>query len=991
MASFREIVLEHGRQAHLSDFEKLMQWQVREVLLLSSPYDSFILSEDGKLQEMMLSGYLDYNISSAPGITRVSSGSEALNLSEDCGRFNLIITTMHISDMKATEFSVKLRAKGIHTPLILLNYDNNDLADLAKSGESALFNRIFSWQGDFRIFLTIIKYVEDMMNVDLDNSNVGVQVIILVEDSIRYYSSYLPLLYTELFRHSSLLIQEEPSSYLKLLRMRSRPKILLAVNYESAIAFFEKYRNDVLGVISDMRFPVGEILDSQAGLKLTEIVKRRDPDIPVLLQSSSRTNEASALSAGAMFIWKESPTLLGELGDFIKENFHFSDFVFRMPDGREVARAHDLGSLVEALKSVPIESVLFHAGRNHFSNWLKARTEFILAASLKPRKNSDYNTPEDHRRDLIDSLEEARQKHYRGKIVDFNPDDFGTVTNIARIGSGSIGGKARGLAFVSKLLNKYDIRNRFQNIKIFIPGTVVVCTDVFTQFMEDNNLRDFALSTTDENEINRTFQKASFPEQTLRDLRKFLSKIRHPLAIRSSSILEDSLHQPFAGVYGTYMISNDEADPESRVDSLVSAIKGVYASMFSRTAKDYIRATSYRLEEEKMAVIIQRIIGNRFDDRYYPHFSGVARSRNSYPMPPMKSEDGIVTLALGLGKSVVDGMVSLNICPKYPGRVIGWNSARDYLQFSQKKFFAVPMNHGSGHTDPTGGLSDQKLFDIETAEKDGMLDMLGSTYEMENDKLSEGISRTGIRVVSFAPILKDKSFPVTEILQIIMDMGEWGMSKPVEIEFAANLNPQTGGPRQFGILQMRPLVMNAEQEDLKIDDFQAENSICYSRQVMGNGRIDNILDLVIVDRNGFDRSKSMETAGEIAEFNRTLLDEDRPYILIGIGRWGSADPWLGIPVKWSGISGAKAIVESGFNDMKVQPSQGSHFFHNLSSFNIGYFTVNENEKSFIDWDWLAKQKPIASKKYCRLLRFKDPLIVKINGRTNEGVILKPGG
>jgi CheY-like chemotaxis protein len=990
-ASFKEFLDSYQERARLFGFHRLMQKRVREILLLSSPYDSFVLAEDGRLQDMLLSEYQEHNLHYAPGITHVSSAAEALVHARDANRFNLIVTTMHVDDMPVAEFARKVRAEGIGTPLILLTYDNRELAALLRRNEEMLFDRIFNWQGDFRIFLTIVKHIEDMMNVDHDHALSGVQVVILVEDSIRYYSTYLPMFYGELFKQSQRLIAEWPSVSQKLLRMRARPKILLATDYEWALEYFNTYSKDVLGIVSDIKFPRGGELDPRAGLELARHVREVRDDIPVLLQSSNPENMSLAGEVGAAFIWKDSPTLMEDLRGFMLSHFSFGDFVFRMPDGTEVARANDMKSLEDALRTVPIESLIYHASRNHFSNWLKARTEFLLAESLRPRKISDFKSLEDVRNSLVSALHEVRMKRYLGNVVDFNPGDLETSTNIARIGTGSIGGKARGLAFVSMLLNRYGIRDHFPGVKIFVPGSVVLCTDVFTQFMEENNLARFALECGSDTEIIRVFTGARLPEDITRQLRQFLSNINYPLAVRSSSILEDSLYQPFAGVYETYMVPNNDPDPEERLRELTYAIKAVYASTFSRSAKDYVRATNYRLEEEKMAVIVQRVIGNRHGCRFYPHLAGVARSHNSYPLPPMEAGDGVVSMALGLGQAVVDGTVSMSYCPSFPRQIMGWSDPADYLKYSQREFFALDLGHDCRHGGTPGENFRLSSYGLDVAEDDGMLAYTASTYSVENNALFDGISRSGPRVISFAPLLKSRDFPVSEILEIVMDMGRWGMNQPVEIEFAANIAPQTGGPKEFAVVQMRPLVLHAEASDIEVDGIDDSLLVCRSPKVLGNGRMDGIRDLVVVDREKFTRAKSVAVAAEVAAFNRRLADEGRAYILIGMGRWGSADPWLGIPVQWGSISGARVIVEAGFKDFRVQPSQGSHFFQNLTSFMTGYFTINEEAgEGFVDWAWLMSREPAAAGEFTRLLRFDRPMHARLNGRTGQGAVFKPG-
>ncbi|HYK89065.1 MAG TPA: PEP/pyruvate-binding domain-containing protein, partial [Acidobacteriota bacterium] len=690
------------------------------------------------------------------------------------------------------------------------------------------------------------------------------------------------------------------------------------------------------------------------------------------------------------FVLKDSPTLLLELRQFMTEYFSFGDFIFRTADGHEVGRASDLLSLKEQLQYVPEESVRYHAERNHFSNWLKARTEFWLAHKLRPRQVSDYPSVAALRQDLISSLGEYRKLQQRGLITDFDKESFDPATSFARIGGGSLGGKARGLGFVNILINNYDVRERFEGIEISVPPAVVLGTDVFDQFMDENDLRNFALNTSDDNEITRRFLEArSFPEEILGALAAFLDLVNQPLAVRSSSLLEDSQYHPFAGVYETYMIPNNRPDPFMRLSQLVNTIKRVYASTFYQSAKDYIKVTAYRLEEEKMAVIIQQMVGSPHGIRYYPDFSGVAKSYNFYPVSPQKPLDGIVSVGLGLGKVIVEGGITVRFCPKYPNHLLQFFSTAEALRNNQKEFFALDLR---GQPLDGSDTSDMlvKKYTLATSEEDGTLQNLASTYSPENDVLYDGISRKGIRVVSFAPILRNKIFPLPQILDLLLDMGSWGMGTPVEIEFAVNLSASRGRRKQFGLLQMRPLVLSRETEQLEIEEVSREKLICTSGHVLGHGVLKDIRDIVMVDIERFERSRSREVAKEVTRLNEQLIEEGRPYLLIGVGRWGSLDPWLGIPVKWDQISGAKAIVEAGFKDFDVDPSQGSHFFQNITSFMVGYFTVNSRVKhGFIDWDWLRRQPAAEERGFVRHIRLDKPIVIKINGHQNKGIILKP--
>ncbi|MBI3586409.1 MAG: histidine kinase [Ignavibacteriales bacterium] len=968
-----------------------MRKRIRDVLIVSSLYDLYLFEEDGRLYELIRNEYQGLNLSHAPELTRVSSGREALALIKEEKPFDLIITTLHIEDMPALRLARQVRDAGLDVPIILLAYDNRELQELVAHHDTSIFDKIFIWQGDFRLIIGIVKYLEDRMNVDHDTRIVGAQSVILIEDNVRYYSSFLPIIYTELLKQSRRLISEGINLSHKFSRMRARPKILLCSTYEEAWDYFEKYEECILGVISDVDFARNGRDDPRAGLEFARKVKARQDDIPILLQSTVIDHEAEAKEIGCSYLVKDSPMLLQELRQFMVQYFSFGDFIFRAPDGKEVGRATDLQSLEEQLRILPQESIRYHAERNHFSKWLKARTEFWLAHKLRPRKVSDYASVEALREDLISSLKEYQKIRQRGIITDFKKESFEPSSSFARIGGGSLGGKARGLGFVNILINNYNLHDKFEGIEIHVPPAVVIGTDVFDQFLEENNLRSFALSSTDDREITRRFLEAKkFPEGILAELVGFLELICDPLAVRSSSLLEDSQYHPFAGVYETYMIPNNDPNPLVRLNELVNAIKRVYASTFYQSAKDYIKVTSYRLEEEKMAVIIQKMVGSQHENRFYPDFSGVAKSYNFYPIAPQTASDGIVSTALGLGKTVVDGGNTLRFCPRYPNHLLQFFSPEESLKTNQNEFYALEMD---------GKLTDDtetydvllKKHNLDIAERDGTLTYVGSTYSAENDSITDGLSRKGIRLVTFAPILRNKIFPMPQILDQLLNMGSWGMGTPVEIEFAVTMSSKDNGRKEFGILQMRPLVLSRESEELNVDDIEPRGLICQSHQVLGNGVIRDIHDIVFVDIHKFERSKTIDIAREITEFNEKLIAKKKPYLLIGLGRWGTLDPWLGIPIKWDQISGAKAIVEAGFKDMDVSPSQGSHFFQNITSFMVGYFTIHSKiQEGFIDWDWLLKQSATEKKKFSAHIRCKNPIVIKMNGHQNKGIILKPG-
>ncbi|MBM2841463.1 MAG: Response regulator [Bacteroidetes bacterium] len=987
---FGQLWVEHGYGTRFQGFQNLMRLRIRDVLIVSSLYDLYLFEEDGRLYELIRNEYQGLHLSHSPELTRVSSGKEAINLAKEEKRFDLIITTLHIEDMNAVKFAHMVRDEGLNIPIILLAYDNRELNDLMMHGDTSVFDRVFVWLGDFRLIIASIKHMEDKLNVENDTRIAGVQSIILIEDNVRYYSSFLPQIYTEILKQSQRLISEGINLSHKYLRMRARPKILLCTTYEEAWDYFQRYEEYILGVISDVDFLHNGKPNTRAGIEFAKNVKLRQPDIPILLQSTNSEYEAQSRMLGASFLLKDSPTLLQDLRNFMIHYFSFGDFIFRTPDNTEVGRATDLKTLEEQLHYVPDESIRFHGERNHFSNWLKARTEFWLAHKLRPRKVSDYSSTAALREDLIASLREYRRLRQRGLITDFTKESFDPASSFARIGGGSLGGKARGLGFVNILINNYNIRDQFEGVQISVPSAVVLGTDVFDDFVDTNNLRSMALNESDDEQITRRFlETKSFPEGVLGDLAAFLDLIREPLAVRSSSLMEDSQYHPFAGVYETYMIPNNNTNPFVRLDELVTTIKRVYASTFYQGAKDYFKATSYRLEEEKMAVIIQKMVGMPHQNRFYPDFSGVAKSYNFYPVPPQQPYDGIVSVALGLGKTIVDGGITVRFCSKYPHHLLQFSSTEETLNNNQNEFFALQLDNKVLETAETQDILVKK-YGLSVAEQDGTLANVGSTFSSENDAVYDGISRKGIRLVTFAPILRNKIFPLPQILELLLDMGTWGMGTPVEIEFAVNMTTPPGKPEDFGILQMRPLVLSREVEELNVEDTPPELLICHSHQVLGNGVISDIHDVVVVDIHRFERSKSQDVAREVTRFNEKLIAERRPYLLIGVGRWGTLDPWLGIPIKWDQISGARAIVEAGFKDFDVTPSQGSHFFQNITSFMVGYFTINAKMKQgFVDWDWLLSQPAVEERDYTRHLYFEKPVVVKINGHKNRGIILKP--
>ncbi|MBV8053021.1 MAG: histidine kinase [Acidobacteriaceae bacterium] len=971
-------------------FENLMPFRVQDILLVSSLYDSFILREDGRLNELLIGESLELNLQQIPGITHVPTGNEALTIARAQPRFNLIVTNLEVGDMDAAQLAAEVKAAGLDIPVVVLAYDYRQIKRFIERNPVTDLEWIFLWQGNIRILISIVKYIEDKRNVMHDTHAIGVPVILVVEDNIRYYSSFLPAIYTELITQSKRVIREGLNVAHKLMRMRARPKILLSSTYEDAMREAMKYREYLLGVVSDVEFPMDGELSTEAGFQLAHLVRQEVPDVPIVLQSSRTEFRGRAQAEGFSFLRKRSPTLLKDLRRFLMDQAGFGDFIFRLPDGSEVARASDLHELETRLDEVPGESIAYHSERNHFSRWLRARTEFALAQKLRPRKVSDFPTVEDLRHDLIDSITEYRAEQSQVLIGDFNPTTFQSTDNyFLRIGGGSLGGKARGLAFIRHLLHNNRLGRRFPEVRIAVPPSLVLATDFFDRFLAENNLLDFAMHCSDDAQIRERFLASPLPASLRDNLLAFLSEVDYPLAVRSSSLLEDSQYQPFTGVYETFMLSNQHAGLVARLEQLMEAIKRVYASTFSQHAKAYVRATPYRLEEEKMAVIVQQVVGTIHGNRFYPDFSGVVRSHNFYPVPPMKAADGIAAVALGLGRMVVDGGKCLTFCPRYPRNIIQFSSVEDILANSQREFWALELDHGERSPDSIIQLREVR-FGLEIAESDQTLANVGSTYSVDNHAVYDGISRLGARIVSFAPILKHGVFALAAILEQLTEIGEGAFGRPVEMEFAVRLPLSQNDPAEFGFLQIRPLVLSREGEELRMQDVAPDQLVCQSSQVLGNGRIEDLCDAVVVDVHRFERVRSQEVAECVARLNSKLNEAGIPYLLIGVGRWGSNDPWLGIPVKWDEISGARVIVEAGFRDYRVTPSQGSHFFQNLTAFQVGYFTANPDAgEGFVDWPWLASQPAVEEQGCVRHLRFDQPLVVVMNGKTSKGMIFKP--
>jgi len=968
-------------------FDSLMPFKVKDILLVSSLYDIYNLREDGQLANLVMSEYAELRLSSAPTIKRVDSGLSALEALKT-KKFDLVIVFRSPSGVDPVEFRRRVKEQCPGVPIVLLALHHREL-ELMREREDNAYDNVFFWSGEAKILLTIIKFIEDRINAEADTETIGVRVIILVENSVRFYSSFLPLIYTETMQQTSALLSESINSANRLLRMRARPKILLAENYEEAIVLFKKYKKYLLGVISDIQFSKGGKINSSAGLQLAKLIKKQINDLPVLLQSSDDANAPKAAKCDAGFVNKNSPTLLNELSDFISQNFGFGDFVFRLPDGTELARASNFREMIKCVAVVDSKSLIYHAERNHFSNWLMARTEFDLAARLRPRKATEFKEPEDLRAFLLKNLEDFRHERQVGVITDFQRDQYDGRAEFLRIGEGSLGGKGRGLAFVNNLINRFPVYKAFPGTRISVPRSAVICTGAFDEFMERNDLTRLALGDSSDEEIITAFSSATVPRSLEDDLRAYLAVTTHPIAVRSSSLLEDSHYQPFAGIFDTHFLPNNYPSLNGRLNRLLSAVKLIYASVYFRNSKNYIDATGNRAEEEKMAVILQEIVGKNRNGSFYPVLSGMARSYNFYSVGRIQPEEGIAYTALGLGKTIMEGENCLCFSPANPQVLPQFSSPQDYLRNTQREFFAVDMENSSVFPERGGDVGLIKL-NMSKAEDHGVLKYVGSTYSSDNDRIYPGVGRKGARIITFDPILKSKIFPLAPILEYLLKLGSSAMNVPVEVEFAAEVSSDPRKPHEFRFLQIRPMLVDSAFEDVSLHHGENQQVFCQSDQALSNGRIETVRDIVYVRTDNFERANMVHMAEHVGKYNRKFKDKNRPYMLVGPGRWGTSDRWLGIPTSWDQISSAQVIVEANYGDFVVEPSFGTHFFQNLITFQIGYLTINDGiENNTIDWDWLNSIEPVSETEYIRHIRLEQPMTILIDGRNGKAVIYKP--
>lgn len=973
-----------------TQFANLMTRRVFNVLLIANPYDAFMLEDDGRIDEKIFNEYMSLSLRYPPRFSQVSTEEEALAQLESMP-FDLVICMPSTSDNDAFDIGRQIKEKYEHIPIVVLTPFSYGITKRISNEDLSAFEYVFCWLGNTDLLVSIIKLVEDKMNLEHDVSEVGVQMILLVEDGIRFYSSILPNLYKFVLQQSQAFATEALNAHQRMLRMRGRPKIVLARTYNEAFEIYNTYKNNILGVITDVRFPREERgeKDGLAGIKLCAEIRKYDPFVPLIIQSSESENVKYAAKYGASFIDKNSKKMDVDLRVAVSDNFGFGDFVFRNPNtGEEIARVRNLKELQNIIFAIPAESFLYHISRNHVSRWFYSRAMFPVAEFLKPITWNSLQDLDAHRRIIFEAIVKYRKMKNQGVVAIFERDRFDRYSNFARIGEGSLGGKGRGLAFIDNMVKRHSEFNAFDNATVAIPKTVVLCTDVFDEFMDANNLYQVALSEADDDTILKYFLKAKLPDYLVEDFFTFFDVVKSPIAIRSSSLLEDSHYQPFAGIYNTYMIPYLD-DKYEMLRMLSDAIKGVYASVYFHDSKAYMQATSNVIDQEKMAVILQEVVGAAYGDHYYPSMSGVARSLNYYPIGDERPEEGIVNLALGLGKHIVDGGMSLRFSPYHPNKVLQTSEVHLALKETQTSFCALDLKNIGENFSIDDGFNLLRL-PVKEAEKEGSLRYIASTYDIHDQVIRDGLYPGGRKLITFANILQHDVFPLARILQLVLSYSDQEMRRPVEIEFAATLSREQDKSGTFYLLQVRPIVDSTQvlEEDLmRIPDSEL---LLRSTNSLGHGVMDEIYDVVYVKTEGYQASNNKQIALEIEKVNQRFIDEGKNYVLIGPGRWGSSDFWLGIPVKWPHISAARVIVEAGLTNYRVDPSQGTHFFQNLTSFGVGYFTVNSYIKDgWYNQEVLNDRPAVEETEFLKCVHFEKPLMVKMDGKKKVGVVMLP--
>jgi CheY-like chemotaxis protein len=983
----------HIETYYFSDtsFNLLMQNRIRKVLVICSSYDFFLLEEDGRIDELIFNEYVSLNLRYPPVFIHADSAKKATRILES-DHIDLIIEMLSIGDVDTFAFAKQLKENYPKIPIVVLTHFSREVSLKLENEDLSAIDYVFCWLGNSDLLLAIIKLIEDRMNADFDIQEVGVQAILLIEDSVRYTSAFLPILYKVVLEQSMEFMKEALNEHQKMLRRRGRPKILLTQNYTDALQIYRKYSNNIMGVISDVSFKMTSNRKDPkvlAGIEICRLIKSEDSNIPFLLQSSDKSNEQHAHALGTGFLHKYSKNFSSDLKDYILRNFGFGEFIFRRPDTlEEYCVAANLRDLQQLIMTVPDDILIYHTRRDDISKWLNARALFPIAQIFKPAKLEDFKSIEDARKYIYKGISSFRTSKAKGVIAEFDRHLYDEYVGFSRIGEGSIGGKARGLAFFNSFLNKGQLVNKFPGIKIAVPHTVVLSTEVFDEFMSENNLNKVATSGISDEEILKAFVNARLPEHIYQDLGTIILQACNPIAVRSSSKLEDSFYQPFAGIYNTYMI------PVVPVKSLAirmleTAIKCVYASVFFKTSKAYAMATANLIDEEKMGIIIQEVCGRQYGDRFYPTLSGVARSINFYPISPEKAQDGIATIAFGLGKLIAEGGVGLRFSPKYPHKIIQLSNPELAVKSTQKYFYALDMNPDKFVASTDDKVNLHKL-DIQDAITDGTLNLAASAFDHENNIIRDGIDFPGKKIITFSNVLNHGDYPLAEILACMLHLGQQAMNNPVEIEFAVDVNITGTRLQTFNLLQIRPIVINEQSINFKIGNINPDEVIIYSDKALGNGVYNNIHDVLYVKPENFKPAQSTAIAQELEKLNEGFLKKQRQYVLIGPGRWGSSDPWLGIPIKWAQLSAARIIVESSLEHFRVDPSQGTHFFHNLTTFGVGYLTVNHFIKDGVyNVDYLNNLPAVDETNYFRHVQFDKPLKIEIDGKANKAAIYKP--
>ncbi len=969
--------------------KQLMQRRIQEILLVCSKYDNFMLEEDGRVDEQIFQEYAELKLRYPPKFTQVASEEAAMRELEERD-FDMVISMLNIGGPRALHLAETVRSRYPDLPVVVLTPFSREVSVRLKNEELLDRYHIFAWLGDDSIMLAIVKLLEDRMNVAADIASAGVQAIILVEDSVRYYSSFLPAMYRVLIRQARSIMEEGLNDWEQTMRMRCRPKILMATTYEEAVALYDRYRENLLGVISDISYRKGGKEDARAGLELCRYIREDNPGLPVLLQSSERRHKQEAELSGASFIYKHAKNLINSLTRYIRFNYGFGDLLFRNPKTNEViARVSDLQDLQNRLETISNESLCHHFRNDDLTNWLRARAFFPLATVIE-QEVTPLDDPDEARLTTLDIIVAFRRFQSQGTIAQFNRYRYDELHGFSRIGNGSLGGKARGLAFMNQVLKESRLRYKYPGIIISIPQTVVLSIDVFQEFLDRNNLIERIEPDLSDEAILNLFMKGMFTKEHEEDFRAVLRVNKNPLAVRSSSLLEDSSYQPFAGVYSTYLLANAQGTEDERLEDLMSAVKCVYASIYYKATRDYMAATNNLVTEEKMAVIIQELVGTCHGKRCYPSISGVARSLNFYPIENEKPDDGIAHIAIGLGKMVVDGGAALRFSPRHPRKILQLTDPDTAVRSAQKTFFALNRNvrHFEGTTDEGAQLL---LEEIPVAAEDPSFPLLVSTWDHQNSSLRDGYAESGVPIPTFAGVLKHRLFPLADILNDILDVARREMAVPVEIEFAVNLNPPPGNSKVFSFLQVRPVIEGLEAEDIEFGSADIARSLIVSRNALGNGVYDDLFDLIYVRPETFDPAHTKAVAVRLEELNEQMIRHGSHYILVVPGRLGSRDPWLGIPCKWNQISFARAIVEVALDSFKVDPSQGSHFFQNITSLHVAYLTVNSfrSDDEFVDFRYLDAQPAVQEDDYLRYIRFSRPIVAKIAGKARTGIVIKP--